>query len=164
MVFDPNFYPYPSQRRLIFSPRAAVATSQSLATLAGMEMFLAGGNAIDAAIATAIALTLVEPTSNGIGGDAHAIVCVGKQLYGFNGSGKSAANLCLDSLANSEKIPDLGWLTVTVPGAVALWRTLWENCPLHAYLFPRFATLKRAFLCRLSPLQPGKRPKASIFL
>jgi gamma-glutamyltranspeptidase/glutathione hydrolase len=48
MTFDPNFYPYPSQRRLIFSSRAAVATSQPLATLAGMEMFLAEGNTMDA--------------------------------------------------------------------------------------------------------------------
>jgi gamma-glutamyltranspeptidase/glutathione hydrolase len=148
MTFDPNFYPYPSQRRLIFSSCAAVATSQPLATLAGMEMFLAGGNAVDAAIATAIALTVVEPTSNGIGGDAQAIVCVGKQLYGFNGSGKSAANLCLDSLTNCDKMPDLGWLTVTVPGAVALWRTLWSKwgkLPFERLFVPAIRYAKEGF-------------------
>jgi gamma-glutamyltranspeptidase len=71
-----------------------VATSQHLATLAGMEMFWAGGNAVDAAIATAIALTVVEPTANGISGDAFALVWDG-QLHGLNGSGKSAAQTAL---------------------------------------------------------------------
>jgi gamma-glutamyltranspeptidase / glutathione hydrolase len=126
-MFDLSHYPYPSQRRVILSHRYAVATSQPLATLAGMEMFLAGGNAIDAAIATAITLTVVEPTSNGIGGDAQAIVWDSGKLYGFNGSGKSPASLSREAFAGLEKMPDLGWLTVTVPGAVALWRILWER-------------------------------------
>lgn len=126
-MFDLNYYPYPSRRKVILSNRYAVATSQPLATLAGIEMFLAGGNAIDAAIATAIALTVVEPTSNGIGGDAQAIVWDGSEVHGFNGSGKSPAGLPRSAFAGLNKMPELGWLTVTVPGAVALWRTLWER-------------------------------------
>ncbi len=121
-----NDYPYPSQRRVILGKRCAVATSQPLATLAGMEMFLAGGNAVDAAIATAIALTVVEPTSNGIGSDAFALVWDGK-LHGLNASGKSPEHLPLDRLAGMEAMPELGWLTVTVPGAVSAWRSLWER-------------------------------------
>jgi gamma-glutamyltranspeptidase/glutathione hydrolase len=65
-------YPYPSARRVIMGRRYAAATSQPLATLAGLEMFLAGGNAVNAALAVAIALTVVEPTSNGIGSDTFA--------------------------------------------------------------------------------------------
>jgi gamma-glutamyltranspeptidase/glutathione hydrolase len=127
MPFDLGFYPYPSRRRVILAHRHAVATSQPLATLAGIEMFLAGGNAIDAAIATAITLTVVEPTANGIGGDAQAIVWDSSQFHGFNGSGKSPATLPLEAFDPLAEMPDLGWLSVTVPGAVSLWRTLWET-------------------------------------
>ncbi len=119
-------YPYPSTRRVVLGKRGAVATSQPLATLAGMEMFWAGGNAVDAAIATAIALTVVEPTSNGIGSDAFAIVWDGK-LHGLNGSGKSPAELTLEHFAGMSQVPELGWLGVTVPGAVSAWRSLWER-------------------------------------
>lgn len=119
-------YPYSSQRRVILGKKGAVATSQPLATLAGMEMFWAGGNAVDAAVAMAIALTVVEPTSNGIGGDAFALVWDGK-LQGLNASGRSPQNLNRDCFLGKEKIPDLGWLTVTVPGAVSAWRSLWEK-------------------------------------
>jgi gamma-glutamyltranspeptidase / glutathione hydrolase len=126
MNFNLNHYPYPSQRRVILGKRCAAATSQPLATLAGMEMFLAGGNAIDAAIAMAIALTVVEPTSNGIGSDAFAIVWDGK-LHGLNASGKSPKNFPIENFAGMDMMPALGWLTVTVPGAVSAWRNLWEK-------------------------------------
>ncbi len=119
-------YPYPSQRRVIFGRDYAVATSQHLATLAGMEMFWLGGNAVDAAIASAIALTVVEPTSNGIGGDAFALVWDGK-LQALNGSGRSPQNLKPEYFVGSQKMPELGWLTVTVPGAVSAWRKLWQR-------------------------------------
>ncbi|AFZ11895.1 Gamma-glutamyltransferase [Crinalium epipsammum PCC 9333] len=119
-------YPYPSARRVILGKRYAVATSQSLATMAGMQIFLAGGNAVDAAIATAIALTVVEPTSNGIGGDAFALVWDGK-LHGLNASGKSPQHLTIDHFAEINQIPQFGWLPVTVPGAVSGWRSLWER-------------------------------------
>lgn len=117
-------YPYASQRRVVMGKNGAAATSQPLATLAGMEMFWAGGNAVDAAIAMAIALTVVEPTSNGIGGDAFALVWDGK-LHGLNASGRSVKNLTRDRFI--DHIPQLGWLTVTVPGAVSAWRCLWEK-------------------------------------
>ncbi|MER3480577.1 MAG: gamma-glutamyltransferase, partial [Meiothermus sp.] len=69
-----DHYPYPSRRHVVLGKRGAVATSQNLAAMAGMEMLLAGGNAADAAIAMAIALTVLEPTSNGIGSDAFALI------------------------------------------------------------------------------------------
>jgi gamma-glutamyltranspeptidase/glutathione hydrolase len=119
-------YPYSSARRVVMGQNCAVATSQPLATLAGMEMFWAGGNAVDAALATAIALTVVEPTSNGIGSDAFALVWDGK-LHGLNGSGRSPQNLTLKKFAGMDKVPSLGWLPVTVPGAVSAWRNLSER-------------------------------------
>ncbi|NER38245.1 MAG: gamma-glutamyltransferase family protein [Oscillatoria sp. SIO1A7] len=106
--------------------RGAVATSQPLAAIAGIEMLLAGGNAADAAIAIAIALTVVEPTSNGIGGDAFALVWDG-QLHGLNASGKSPKNLTSDRFDGQAEIPPYNWLSVTVPGAVSGWRALWQR-------------------------------------
>ncbi|MBZ8179999.1 gamma-glutamyltransferase family protein [Oscillatoria salina] len=119
-------YPYASQRRVILGKRGAVATSQPLASLAGMEMFWRGGNAVDAAVATAIALTVVEPTSNGIGADAFALVWDGN-LHGLNASGKSPAAMTLDKYSNLCSVPRTGWLTVTIPGAVSAWRSLWQR-------------------------------------
>ncbi len=119
-------YPYPSGRRVVLGKQGAVATSQPLAAMAGMEMLLAGGNAVDAAVAMAIALTVVEPTSNGIGGDAFALVWDGK-LHGLNGSGRSPQRLSMEQFAGKTEMPLLGWLSVTVPGAVSGWRSLWQR-------------------------------------
>src|SRR5438128_1341002 len=87
--FDWQF-PYPSQRMPVLA-RNIVATSQPLAAQAGLRMMLKGGNAVDAILATAIALTVMEPTSNGIGSDAFAILWDGKKLHGLNASGRSPA-------------------------------------------------------------------------
>lgn len=127
-IFDSNLtdYPYTSGRRVVMGQRGAVATSQPLATLAGMEMLWAGGNAIDAAVAMAIALTVVEPTSNGIGSDAFALVWDGT-LHGLNASGKSPQALTLSHFAELEQVPNHGWLSVTVPGAVSAWSALWQR-------------------------------------
>ena len=126
MQLNLTTYPYTSGRRVVMGQRFAAATSQPLATLAGMEMFWAGGNAVDAAIAMAITLTVVEPTSNGIGSDAFALVWDGK-LHGLNASGRSPQSLSLEKLAGLAQMPGLGWLTVTVPGAVSAWFALWER-------------------------------------
>lgn len=101
-----------------------VATSQPLAAQAGLRMLQAGGNAIDAALAAAIALTVVEPTSNGIGGDAFAILWDGKQLHGLNASGRSPQALTPERFNNQKEMPLTGWDTVTVPGAVNGWAEL----------------------------------------
>lgn len=119
-------YPYSAGRRVVMGQRYAAATSQPLATLAGMEMFWAGGNAVDAAIAMAITLTVVEPTSNGIGSDAFALVWDG-QLHGLNASGRSAEALGQVQFNELQAIPALGWLPVTVPGAVSAWCALWQR-------------------------------------
>jgi gamma-glutamyltranspeptidase/glutathione hydrolase len=98
-----------------------VATSQPLAVEAGIEVLKNGGNAVDAALASAITLTVVEPTNNGIGSDAFAIVWDGKQLHGLNGSGKSPKAWRYERFSQYNEMPNNGWDTITVPGAVSVW-------------------------------------------
>ncbi len=101
--------------------RNIVSTSQPLAAQAGMEMMRIGGNAVDAAIATAIALTVVEPSMNGIGSDAFCILWDGTSLQGLNASGRAPAGWGPARFAGRESMPILGWDAVTVPGAVSQW-------------------------------------------
>ncbi|MBU2055639.1 MAG: gamma-glutamyltransferase family protein [Proteobacteria bacterium] len=116
-------FPYPSQRMPVFA-RNVVATSQPLAAQAGLQMLARGGNALDAALTAAIALTVVEPTSNGIGSDCFAIVWDGNQLHGLNGSGRSPRAWSPERFAGLDRMPQFGWDAVTVPGAVDAWFAL----------------------------------------
>lgn len=111
---------YPSRRAPIYAANV-VTTSQPLAAQAGLDALRRGGNAVDAAIACAITLTVVEPSSNGIGSDAFAIVWDGDALHGFNGSGRSPAAWTRDRFSGLESMPETGWDAVTVPGAVDTW-------------------------------------------
>ena len=122
---DPNM-PYPSSRPLVFG-RNVVATSQPLAAEAGLQMLRRGGNAVDAALAAAICLTVVEPTGNGIGSDLFAILWDGSELHGLNASGRSPAALTPDRFAGLNEVPKFGWDPVTVPGAVSGWVELSRN-------------------------------------
>ena len=115
--------PYHSRRMPVFAANA-VATSQPLAAQAGLRMLAEGGNAVDAALAAAIALTVVEPTSNGIGSDLFALIWDGSSLHGLNGSGRSPAAWTPDRFAGMGAMPKTGWDTVTVPGAVDAWSRL----------------------------------------
>ena len=124
--FNPLQYKYPSRRSVIYGTKGMVCSSQPLAAQAGLDMIKKGGNAVDAAVATAIALTILEPTSNGLGSDAFAQVWVGGKLYGLNGSGYAPELLTPDCAALKDKtaIPERGWESVTVPGAVSAWAEL----------------------------------------
>src|SRR3954453_19051074 len=103
--------PYNSRRSVTIARRGVVATSQPLAVQAGISMLQQGGNAVDAALATAIALTVVEPTSNGIGADAFALVWDGQKLHGLNGSGRAPQALRLSKLRGKghTSMPTRGW-------------------------------------------------------
>lgn len=118
--------PYPSARAPVCA-RNAVATSQPLAAAAGLDMLRQGGNAVDAALAMAITLTVVEPNNNGVGSDAFAIVWDGSALHGLNASGRAPALWTTQRFAGRAAMPDLGWDTVTVPGAVSAWAALSER-------------------------------------
>ncbi len=116
-------FPYPSRRMPVLA-RNVVATSQPLAAQAGLQMMSRGGNAVDAALAAAITLAVVEPTSNGIGSDAFALIWDGKELHGLNGSGRSPLALTPARFTGRKAMPQRGWDAVTVPGAVDAWATL----------------------------------------
>lgn len=123
MNFDASVYPYGSHREVVYGRRGMVCTSQTLASQAGLDMLKKGGNAIDAAVATAICLTVLEPTSNGLGSDAFALIWTQGKLYGINGSGWSPAGLTRDELLKRgyDQVPLRGWEPVMVPGAPATW-------------------------------------------
>ena len=127
MNFDWN-NPYPTIRSPLMA-RNVVATSQALASQAGLRMLQQGGNAVDAAIAAAAALTIVEPVSNGLGSDNFAILWDGQQLHGLNASGVAPAawNPAYFRRKHGETMPLRGWDTVTTPGAVAGWVALSER-------------------------------------
>ncbi len=116
-------FPYPSRRMPVLAGNA-VATSQPLAAQAGVDILRRGGNAVDAALATAIALTVVEPTMNGIGSDAFAIIWDGRNLHGLNASGCSPRAWTPGRFAGRTTMPDSGWDSVTVPGCVSAWAAL----------------------------------------
>lgn len=115
--------PYASRRAPVMAANI-VATSQPLAVQAGLQMLHKGGNAVDAAIATAITLTVVEANNNGIGSDAFALVWDGNELHGLNASGRSPAAWSPDRFTDKSEMPISGWGAITVPGAVSGWVAL----------------------------------------
>src|SRR5262249_26562912 len=116
-------FPYRSQRMPMLA-KNIVATSQPLAAQAGLAMLAKGGNAVDAGIAAASTLTVVEPTSNGIGSDAFAILWDGQRLVGLNASGRAPGGWTPERFAGKQKMDTLGWESVTVPGCVSAWVAL----------------------------------------
>jgi gamma-glutamyltranspeptidase/glutathione hydrolase len=140
-------FPYASSRMPVLA-RNCVATTQPLAAQAGLAMLAKGGSAVDAALATAIALTVVEPTMNGIGGDAFAIVHDGMTLYGLNASGRAPAGWHRKRFGVLDKMPEVGWDTVTVPGAVSGWAALHERfgrLPFEALFEPALRYARDGF-------------------
>ena len=126
MNFNPLYHPYPSRRSVVFARKGMVATSQPLAAQAGLDILKKGGNAIDAAISTAACLTVVEPTSNGIGGDAFAQVWTKGKLYGLNASGPAPQKISIEALkkAGHKELPKHGMIPINVPGAPSAWAAL----------------------------------------
>ena len=130
-TFDPLAQRYPSQRFPIYARGGMVNCSCPMASAAGLDALKNGGNAVDAIVAAAAALTVCEPTDNGLGADAFALVWSEKEqkLFGLNASGPapmlaSAENILSSGKAADGKMPALGWTPVTVPGAVKAWKEL----------------------------------------
>ena len=120
--FKAGTFHYPSRRELVYGRKGMVATSHPLAAQVGLDILKKGGNAIDAAVATAAALTVVEPGSNGIGGDSFSIIWKDNKLTGLNASGPSPQKMDSESYLNKRKpFPTYGMKAVTVPGVPAGW-------------------------------------------
>lgn len=148
-----NFHnPYSSTRLPVFA-RNVVSTSHPLAAQAGLRMLWKGGNAVDAAIAAAAAMTICEPVSNGLGSDAFAILWDGQQLHGLNASGNAPQGWTPEYFSKkyggSDKPPKRGIDSVTVPGAVSAWVALSERfgkLPFADLLEPAIEIAERGYL------------------
>ena len=144
--FDPTYQKYPSRRYPLFAKNGMVNCSTPQAAAAGLEILKKGGNAMDAIIAAAAALTVVEPTANGIGSDAFSLIWVEKEkkLYGISSNGPAPMALSPEAvLADGKddhgKIPQHGWTPVCVPGCVKAWTEItgcFGNPPLTETLAP----------------------------
>src|SRR5690606_711981 len=139
-----------SRRVTTFSKQGMVATGQPLAAQVGLDILKKGGNAIDAAIATAATLSVIEATSNGIGGDAFAIVWFNNKIFGLNASGpcpKALTREKLQSLGINE-IPKYGFIPVTVPGVPSAWSALskrFGKLPFKDLLAPAIKYAREGF-------------------
>ena len=132
--FDPLAQRYPSQRFPLYARGGMVNCSSPQAAAAGLEALRRGGNAMDAAVAAAATLTVTEPTANGLGSDAFALVWSEKEgrLFGLNASGPApmladAEKVLAEGRDEKGKMPRHGWTPVTVPGAVGAWAALTER-------------------------------------
>ena len=126
--FDPRSYAYPSRRNVVYARKAMACTSIPQGAQIGLDVMKAGGNAMDAAVAMAAAMPLLEPTSNGLGSDCFALVWVEaeKKLYGLNASGVAPAALSAAMVREMghQAMPKSGWIPTMVPGAPAGWAEL----------------------------------------
>lgn len=126
--FDPRSYTYPSRRNVVYARKAMACTSIPQGAQIGLDVMKAGGNAMDAAVAMAAAMPLLEPTSNGLGSDCFALVWVEaeKKLYGLNASGVAPAALSAAMVRElgHQAMPKAGWIPTMVPGAPAGWAEL----------------------------------------
>jgi len=161
--------PYGSVRLPVFGHNV-VATSHPLAAHAGLRMMLQGGNAVDAAIATAAVMTIVEPVSNGLGSDAFCILWDGRQLHGLNASGPAPAAWTPAYFktrygADATTPPKRGWDSVTVPGAVASWVALSERfgkLPFEDLLVPAIEVAERGYAMPVVVQQKWAAPVAEL--
>ena len=126
--FDPRSYAYPSRRNVVYARKTMACTSIPQGAQIGLDVMKAGGNAMDAAVAMAAAMPLLEPTSNGLGSDCVALVWVEaeKKLYGLNASGVAPAALSAAMVREMghQAMPKAGWIPTMVPGAPAGWAEL----------------------------------------
>lgn len=125
-AFDPLKYAYTSHRNVVYARNGMVCTTSPMASQIGLEILKSGGNAMDAAVAVASAMPLLEPTGNGLGSDCFALVWTGGKLYGLDGSGVAPRALSADAVrqAGYDAVPKDGWLPTMVPGAPSAWAEL----------------------------------------
>lgn len=155
MEFNSTYIPYPSKRYPVYAQHGMVCASSPQAAAAGLEAMRNGGNAMDAAVATAAALTVCEPTANGIGGDCFALIWSEKEqkLYGLNASGISAKNISLEKVKeriNADTMPVYGWIPTMVPGAPSGWAKVanrFGNLPMTESMAPAIRYAREGYPC-----------------
>ncbi len=157
-VFDPLAQKYPSQRFPIYAGGGMVNCSNPQASAAGLEILRRGGNAMDAAVASAATLTVVEPTANGIGSDAFALIWSeqDQKLYGLNASGPAPMLASIERIKHDFSVknhcmPTHGWAPVTVPGAPKAWAELngrFGRMPLIDVLKPAIHYAEEGYPCQ----------------
>ena len=143
---------FDSRRSPVLAKNGMVATSQPLAAQAGLQVLINGGNAVDAAVAAAAALNVVEPESTGVGGDLFALIWLDreKQVRALNGSGRAPAAASIDQLraAGYAQMPTDGVFSVSIPGTVHGWETIinaYGTMPLSAVLQPAIRYAEEGF-------------------
>ncbi|MCH8297027.1 MAG: gamma-glutamyltransferase [Chloroflexi bacterium] len=143
---------FDSRRSTVLATNGMVATSQPLAAVTGLRILMEGGNAVDAAIAAAAALNVVEPGSTGVGGDMFALVWDNqeKSVRALNGSGRAPGAASIDELLNQghRTMPGTGVFSVAVPGTVHGWETLLDSCgsmPMSKVLGPAINYAENGF-------------------
>ena len=124
--FDPLKYAFASHRNVVYATKGMACSTSPIASQVGLEILKSGGNAMDAAIAMATTLPLVEPTGNGLGSDCFALIWTDGHLYGLDGSGVAPMALSADKVreAGYSAVPMNGWLPTMVPGAPSAWAEL----------------------------------------
>jgi gamma-glutamyltranspeptidase/glutathione hydrolase len=142
---------YQSTKHSTYAKKHAVATSEPNASRAGLEILKKGGNAIDAAVAAAAALTVCEPCSNGIGSDMFALVYVKDQLFGLNSSGFSPQSISIEAVKSRghHTMPTFGVIPITIPGTPKGWATLIEKfgkLSLYEVLQPAIKLAREGFI------------------
>lgn len=127
--FDPLHYPYASTRNVVYAKNGMCCAGNPSAASAGLQTLLKGGNAIDAAVAMALAQPVVEPSGNGLGCDCFAIIWYKGKMYGINGSGPAPKAASIDAIKarGYESIPQFGVEPIDVPGCVAAWCAMHEK-------------------------------------
>ena len=151
MHFDPMKQPYHSNRFCLTAGRGMVASSSALASQAGLSMLKEGGNAVDAIVAAAAVLAVVEPVSNSLGSDAFSLVWMDGKLHGLNASGYAPSRITAEKVLEkypSGQMPLHGWAPVTVPGVPAAWAELnarFGRLPFKRVLEPAITYAQEGF-------------------
>jgi gamma-glutamyltranspeptidase / glutathione hydrolase len=124
-----NMEPFNSRRAAAHARSVMVASSQPLAAQVGLQVLKDGGNAVDAAIAVAAVVNITEPMMNGLGGDAFVLVHWQGKLYGLNASGRCPQAMTRKTFSEAgwKRMPQVGWGSVSVPGAPDGYLTLHER-------------------------------------